>query len=75
MKKFLTAMGFVALALTSCTEQPKEAAWIVDKFDDIKVIRYEVPEFENLPLNEKLLGVFSTVASSSFCRGVSWKYP
>lgn len=47
MKKFLTAMGFVALALTSCTEQPKEAAWIVDKFDDIKVIRYEVPEFEN----------------------------
>ena len=55
MKKFVTAMGLIALALTSCTEQPKEAAWIVDKFDDIKVIRYEVPEFENLPLNEKLL--------------------
>ena len=32
-----------------------EAPWIVDRFDDIKVIRYEVPHFEELPLNEKLL--------------------
>ena len=65
MKKFVTAMGFIALALTSCTEQPKEAAWIVDKFDDIKVIRYEVPEFENLPLNEKLLIYY--LAESAKC--------
>ena len=43
------------MALTGCSEQPKEAAWVVDRFDDAKVIRYEVPEFENLPLNEKLL--------------------
>ncbi len=65
MKKILTAMGLFALALTSCTEQPKEAAWIVDKFDDIKVIRYEVPEFENLPLNEKLLIYY--LAESAKC--------
>ena len=65
MKKILTAMGLIALALTSCTEQPKEAAWIVDKFDDIKVIRYEVPEFENLPLNEKLLSYY--LAESAKC--------
>ena len=31
------------------------ASWIVDRFDDIKVLRYEVPGFENLPLNQKLL--------------------
>ena len=65
MKKFLTAMGLFALALTSCTEQPKEAAWIVDKFDDIKIIRYEVPEFENLSLNEKLLVYY--LAESAKC--------
>ena len=65
MKKFVTTMGLIALALTSCTEQPKEAAWIVDKFDDIKVIRYEVPEFENLPLNEKLLIYY--LAESAKC--------
>ena len=32
-----------------------ETPWIVDRFDDIKVIRYEVPGFEQLPLEEKEL--------------------
>ena len=39
------------MALTSC----KEKRWVVDRFDDIKIIRYEVPEFENQSLNDKLL--------------------
>lgn len=44
------------MALGGCSSAPKhESDWIVDRFDDIKVIRYEVPEFENLPLNEKVL--------------------
>ena len=53
------------MALTGCSEQPKEAAWVVDRFDDAKVIRYEVPEFENLPLNEKLLVYY--LAESAKC--------
>ena len=66
MKKvILTSMGFLAMALTGCSEQPKEAAWVVDRFDDAKVIRYEVPEFENLPLNEKLLVYY--LAESAKC--------
>ena len=49
MKKvILTSMGVIAMALTVCVESKKEADWVVDKFDDIKVMRYEVPEFENL---------------------------
>ena len=50
------AMGI--LALTSCTSQVAqevEQPWIVDRFDDIKVIRYEVPGFEALSLEEKEL--------------------
>ncbi|MBO7307934.1 MAG: dihydrofolate reductase [Alistipes sp.] len=45
------------LMLTSCSEaqQSAEQPWIVDRFDDIKVIRYEVPGFENLTLEEKEL--------------------
>ena len=42
----------------SCTDNNKETAeqpWIVDRFDDIKVIRYEVPGFEQLPLQQKEL--------------------
>lgn len=29
--------------------------WILDRFDDIRVLRYEVPGFEALPLDEKIL--------------------
>ena len=42
----------------SCSGDRKETAgqpWIVDRFDDIKVIRYEVPGFEQLPLQQKEL--------------------
>lgn len=40
-----------ALRRPEKAEQP----WIVDRFDDIKVIRYEVPAFEQLPLEQKEL--------------------
>lgn len=52
-------MGIIAGMTVSCntakTESETVRPWIVDRFDDIKVIRYEVPAFEQLPLNEKLL--------------------
>ncbi len=50
-------MGLSTAAAYSCgnTSADGEAAWIVDRFDDIKVIRYEVPGFDELPLEEKEL--------------------
>ena len=51
-------MSTLTAVLTACgpaAETQPEAPWIVDRFDDIKVIRYEVPGFEELPLQEKLL--------------------
>ena len=49
-------------SLCSCRSKTPEAEasaepmpWIVDKFDDIKVLRYEVPGFEKLPLQQKVL--------------------
>ncbi len=67
MKKLIiTSMGVVAMVLTSCAGlQKEEAPWVVDRFDDAKVIRYEVPGFENLPLNEKLLVYY--LAESAKC--------
>ena len=55
MKRLFTlaSMTFIIPALTSCDGPKGEAPWIVDRFDDIKVIRYEVPGFEQLPLEEK----------------------
>ena len=56
MKKIVfVTMGIIAMALTSCKEQATEQPWIVDRFDDVKIIRYEVPEFENQSLNDKIL--------------------
>ena len=45
-------MGVFAVS-TMASAQETEQPWIVDRFDDIKVIRYEVPGFENLTLEEK----------------------
>ena len=50
--------------MTSCSEaQNAEQPWIVDRFDDIKVIRYEVPAFENLTLEEKELVYYLSEAA------------
>ena len=57
-----TIMILSLTTLNSCrqkaeeqTTTPQPTSWIVDKFDDIKVLRYEVPGFENLPLQQKTL--------------------
>ena len=49
-------MTLILSALSGCGNGPKsDTPWVVDRFDDIKVIRYEVPGFESLPLEEKEL--------------------
>ncbi|MFR9523191.1 MAG: dihydrofolate reductase [Rikenellaceae bacterium] len=45
------------------TTDRSEKPWIVDRFDDTKIIRYEVPKFEQLPLDEKLLIYYLSEAS------------
>lgn len=53
-------------ALTSCGDTAgADALWIVDRFDDIKVIRYEVPGFDELPLREKELIYYLAEAAKS----------
>ena len=55
---WLTLMTATVATGISCSGDRKETAgqpWIVDRFDDIKVIRYEVPGFEQLPLQQKEL--------------------
>ncbi len=40
---------------TTNIDANQEKPWIIDRFDDVKIIRYEVPLFEHLPLDEKIL--------------------
>ena len=47
-------MTILAIMSTASAASPEEKPWIVDRFDDIKIIRYEVPDFEQLSLSDKL---------------------
>ena len=49
--------ALIALSLTSCNDMAQETEfnYVVDRFADIEVLRYKVPEFENLSLQQKKL--------------------
>ena len=66
MSRLILTFAIMTLSLSSlcsCRSTAPEAEsttaepmpWVVDKFDDIKVLRYEVPGFEKLPLQQKTL--------------------
>ena len=64
MNKLFGFFAMGVMVLTSCSgAQNAEQPWIVDRFDDIKVIRYEVPAFENLTLEEKELVYYLSEAA------------
>ena len=49
-------MALITTFFASCSGPGEaETPWIVDRFDDVKVIRYEVPGFDALPLEQKEL--------------------
>ena len=58
-----SVMALSLYALSSCRNQvvdpepisTENMPWVVDRFDDIKVLRYEVPGFDQLPLEQKKL--------------------
>ncbi len=61
MKKIITPIIMATLLSAFCSCSRKDEArsegfpWIADRFDDIRVLRYQVPGFDTLELNEKLL--------------------
>ncbi len=68
MKKvlILIAMGAITLNMAACEgerDKEQEFQWTVDRFDDIRVMQYQVPGFEALPLEQKLLIYYLSEAS------------
>ncbi len=78
MIKPITA-GALALAITTTTmvgcksgeQSTPDFDYTVDRFADIEVLRYQVPGFENLTLNQKLLIYYLTEAAISG-RDILW---
>lgn len=61
--KYLTA-SLIAMALTATTAQGADKFnYVVDRFADIEILRYKVPGFEDLTLNQKTLIYYLTEAA------------
>lgn len=57
-------LGATALLCASCQKnQPKEFDYNVDKFYDLEILRYQVPGFEELTLQQKTLAYYLSEAA------------
>lgn len=67
MKKLLTLMTASAIMLTSCNKGGKvendDFDYTVDRFADIEILRYKVPDFDSLSLDQKRLVYYLTEAA------------
>ena len=69
MKKQLISVMVAASLLTACGGAPKTTAkaekfdYTVEQFADLQILRYRVPEFENLSLKQKELVYYLTEAA------------
>ena len=58
MKKFylpLFILAVSAICFSGCQKQQQKFVYNVDKFYDLEILRYDVPEFESLTLQQKQL--------------------
>ncbi|MCQ2160459.1 MAG: dipeptidyl peptidase 3 [Bacteroidales bacterium] len=73
MKK-TTIMAMAAVLACSCSAPKEENAassWSMDRFADIEVLRYEVPGFESLSLQQKKL-VYYLSEAAQWGRDILW---
>lgn len=63
MKKTFIAAALVALASIATMAQGNKFDYNVDSFADIQVLRYQVPGFADLSLNQKKLVYYLTEAA------------
>ncbi|MCH5217472.1 MAG: dihydrofolate reductase [Muribaculaceae bacterium] len=72
MKKILLAMALLpAFTVATRAAEDKNFDYHVDRFADIEVLRYEVPEFNDLSLNQKLMLYYLSEAAQSG-RDITW---
>ena len=66
----------IAVAACSCSNKtadanPEDFDYVVDRFADIEVLRYQVPEFDSLSLQQKLL-VYHLTEAAIAGRDILW---
>ncbi|MCH5319650.1 MAG: dihydrofolate reductase [Paramuribaculum sp.] len=69
---FKAIVAAIVISLTTnAMAQQKDFNYVVDRFADIEVLRYKVPDFENLSLNQKLL-VYNLTEAALAGRDILW---
>lgn len=72
MKKQISAMALLSMMTLSVNAaENKDFNYHVDNFADIEVLRYEVPEFNSLSLQQKLMTYYLTQAAQAG-RDIIW---
>lgn len=72
MKRIITSLIIGSAAITALrADESKQFPYHVDRFADIEVLRYEVPEFENLTLNQKKMLYYLSQAAQ-MGRDIIW---
>ncbi len=74
MYKFTNIAGATLIALASTTTMAadkKDFNYVVDRFADIEVLRYKVPDFENLTLKQKML-IYHLTEAALAGRDILW---
>ena len=72
MKKILSSMAIISsLAFSAGAAENKNFDYHVDRFADIEVLRYEVPEFNELSLNQKKMLYYLSQAAQAG-RDIIW---
>ena len=62
MKKIIL-FSFALIALSACCKKEQTFDYTVDKFYDLEILRYQVPEFDSLSLQQKTLVYHLTEAA------------
>ena len=70
-KTALAACIGLSLSFNAMANDKKDFNYNVDRFADIEVLRYQVPDFENLTLNQKLL-VYHLTQAAITGRDILW---
>lgn len=71
MKRIAMTLLIAAAGLQANAEAPKDFNYKVDRFADIEVLRYHVPDFEKLTLNQKLM-IYYLNQAAQMGRDIIW---
>lgn len=67
----MAAVVGAGVAFNAMAKDKSDFNYVVDRFADLQVLRYKVPDFENLPLRQKML-IYHLTEAALNGRDILW---